>query len=147
LGNAGSSVEATLLTGEKAIDTSGNSIKQNSSLEYDFYSVTPANATIHIYSLPTHPLNNNFSNRYGISVDDSPIEVVNFRTTGRSEEWKQNVLRNNAIRQVQAGFLKKGKHTLKIFMVDPGVIIDRIAIDLGGLKKAYSPIPETYIGK
>jgi hypothetical protein len=42
-------------------------------------------------------------------------------------------------------FLNAGKHTLKIYSVDPGVIIDEIRIDLGGLKKAYSVIPETKI--
>jgi hypothetical protein len=42
-------------------------------------------------------------------------------------------------------YLDAGKHTLKIFAVDPGVILDEIRIDLGGLKKGYSAIPETRI--
>lgn len=37
----------------------------------------------------------------------------------------------------------KGKHTLKIYVVDPGVILDEIQIDLRGLKKAYSALQET----
>jgi hypothetical protein len=40
-------------------------------------------------------------------------------------------------------FLNKGKHTLRIYTVDPGVVLDRILINLGGLKKAYGVIPET----
>ena len=39
--------------------------------------------------------------------------------------------------------LAAGKHQLKIYMVDPGVILDRIVIDLGGLKPGYGVIPET----
>jgi hypothetical protein len=32
---------------------------------------------------------------------------------------------------------------LKIYGIDPGVMLDEIRIDLGGLKKAYSLLPET----
>jgi hypothetical protein len=70
------------------------------------------------------------------------VKLVDFRTFGRTEEWKQNVLGNRAERKLQLPFLGKGAHTLKIFAVDPGVILDEIRIDLGGLKKAYGLIPE-----
>lgn len=39
--------------------------------------------------------------------------------------------------------LSTGKHTLTIYSIDPGVIVDRITIDLGRLKKAYSAVPQT----
>ena len=81
--------------------------------------------------------------RYAVSVDDGPLKIIDFRTFGRSEEWKQNVLSNRAERKIQLPFLNKGMHTLKIFAVDPGVILDEIRIDLGGLKKAYGVLPET----
>jgi hypothetical protein len=38
---------------------------------------------------------------------------------------------------------KAGKHTLKIWMVDPGVMIDQVLIDLGGWKKSYAFPKET----
>jgi hypothetical protein len=65
---------------------------------------------------------------------------------GRSEEWKENVLRNRAERTIQLSHLNRGHHTLKIYAIDPGVILDEIRIDLGGLKKAYSAIPATAPG-
>jgi hypothetical protein len=55
------------------------------------------------------------------------------------------VLRNRAERKIELPFLSAGKHTLQIYYVDPGVILDEVRIDLGGLKKAYSTIPETKI--
>lgn len=54
-----------------------------------------------------------------------------------------NVLRNRAERSIKMPALNPGKHTLKIYVIDPDVILDEIRIDLGGLKKAYSVIPET----
>jgi hypothetical protein len=80
---------------------------------------------------------------YAVSIDDAPSKVVDTRTFGRSEEWKRNVLRNRAERKIEKPFLKVGKHTLKIYCIDPGVMLDEVRIDLGGLKKAYGSIPET----
>jgi hypothetical protein len=118
-------------------------VNKNAAVEYDFYTFTADPAQITIYTLPTHPVNKYFSMRYGVSVDDGPVKIIDYRTFGRSEEWKQNVLSNRAERKVQIPFLDKGKHKLTIFAIDPGVMLDEIRIDLGGLKKAYSVIPET----
>ena len=38
---------------------------------------------------------------------------------------------------------KAGKHKLRIWMVDPGVMIDRVLIDLGGWKDSYAFPAET----
>jgi hypothetical protein len=117
--------------------------KTNSRVEFSFYSFTAAAPKVTVFTLPTQPLNNKFSMRYAVSIDDGPLAIVDFKTVGRSEEWKNNVLSNRAERTIQGPLLQKGLHTLNIYCVDPGVILDEIRIDLGGLKKAYSTIPET----
>jgi hypothetical protein len=73
------------------------------------------------------------------------LKIVDIKTFGRTEEWKQNVLRNRAERKIAMPYLEAGKHTLKIYAVDPGLILDEIRIDAGGLIKAYSTVPETRI--
>ena len=120
-----------------------DSTKSGPVLEYDFYSFSNATPEVKVFTLPTHPLNNLFSNRYAVSIDNGPLTVLDFKTVGRSAEWKQNVLQNQAVRSFKAGNVGPGKHTLKIYMIDPGVAVDRILIDLGGLKQANSVIPET----
>ena len=119
-------------------------IKANCSyLAYDFFTFEQANAAVTVFGLPTHPLHNQNSMRYAISIDDGPLELVDYKTVGRSEEWKQNVLRNRAGKTIKSALLKNGAHTLKIYCVDPVVAIQEILIDLGGLKKAYASITET----
>jgi hypothetical protein len=120
-------------------------IRYNAVVEYDFFTLTSTTPGVTVYALPTHPLNNNFSLRYAVSIDEGPLKIVDIKTVGRSEEWKQNVLRNRAERMLQMPFLEAGKHTLKIYAVDPGVILDEIRIDTGGLIKANSTVPETRI--
>ena len=141
LGHTGSSMLA--MTDDHPSTGSNYEAENSAFLEYEFTSYTPADAVVYVYSLPTHPLNTTFSLRYGISVDDSPVDTVDFRTYGRSEEWKRNVLGNTAARKISAGALEPGQHVLRIYMIDPGVILDRILVDLGGLKNSYSVIPET----
>jgi hypothetical protein len=142
LGHTGKALMAPLSM--DAIVTDPLTIKEKAPVvEYDFYSLTEAAPTVSVFTLPTHPVTSGFSMRYGVSIDDGPVKVVDFKTAGRSEEWKVNVLENRARRKVKSPALAPGKHTLKIYLLDPGVVLDYITIDLGGLKKAYSIIPET----
>jgi hypothetical protein len=118
-------------------------IKAQPSLTYDFFSRSSAAAEFKFFTIPTFPLNKNTEMRYAVSIDDGPATVINFRTIGRSEEWKQNVLSNAAVRSVKLPELKAGKHQVRIYLIDPGVILDRILVDLGGLQPYYGLIPET----
>lgn len=144
LGYTGNAIEALPLSVKSKPLTDPDSVKsRNASVEYDFYTLSSTTPSVTVFALPTHPVNNNYDVRYAVSIDDEPLKIVDIKTFGRSEEWKQDVLRNRAERKIEMPFLKSGKHTLKIYCIDPGVILDEIRIDLGGLKKAYSSLPET----
>lgn len=119
-------------------------IKANSPvLEYDFYTFNFGEVDVNIQAVPTHAPFAGIGVRCAIAIDDATPVFVNFETKGRSEEWKQNVLRNASIQTVKQVVNKAGKHTLKIWMVDPGVLIDQVLIDLGGWKKSYAFPKET----
>ncbi|WPU98423.1 glycosyl hydrolase 115 family protein [Mucilaginibacter sp. cycad4] len=112
---------------------------------YHFYTQHDSQPDIYIYTLPTLPLNKSYQVRCAFSIDNGPLHLLNFKSnsTARTQEWKQNVLSNQAVRTVPIRALKKGAHYLKIYAVDPGVILDRIIIDLGGYKPNYGVVPET----
>jgi hypothetical protein len=144
LGYTGSALQALPLWLKRKSPTDTDSIKRsNAFVEYDFYTFSAATPSVTVFTLPTHPVNNNFTVRYAISIDNGPLKIIDTRTFGRSEEWKQNVLRNYAVRNEKFQYLDEGRHTLRIYTIDPGVVLDRIVIDLGGLKSAYGVIPET----
>lgn len=114
-------------------------------IEYEFFTMTENKINVYVCCLPTHPINNNFGVRYAITIDDLPIQIIDVRTFGRSEEWKKNVLRNSSHTVSQHPKLKKGKHTLRIYWVDPGVTIQKIILDLGGLRPSYTGPQSTKI--
>ncbi|WP_298238577.1 glycosyl hydrolase 115 family protein [uncultured Algibacter sp.] len=118
-------------------------IKNSPVLEYDFYTFNFGEANVYVQAIPTHAPNNTKGVKCVVAIDDAKPVLIDFETFGRSDVWKQNVLKNASVQAVKQIVNKAGKHTLKIWMVDPGVMIDQILIDLGGWKSSYAFPPET----
>ena len=66
--------------------------------------------------------------RFAISVDEAVPQTVSYETKGRSEEWKENVLRNQAIRKVTLPINKQASHKLVITALDEGVVLDQVIL-------------------
>ena len=116
----------------------------NPKLSYIFNTETITNsAQIVIGALPTHPLTGNHKVRIGIQWADQPVQIVNFQTYDRSEQWKENVLRNLATITVPVALSTTGKHTLNIYMIDQGVSLDFIYLKTKAHPLPYSLLPET----
>lgn len=117
-------------------------------LSYAIYTESKnTSAELIINALPTHPITNKHSLRLGVQWNNEPIEIVDFRTYGRSETWKQNVLRNLSQIKVPLTIKKAGKHSLKLYMIDQGVALDFFYLNLKNNRLPYSLLPETRIEK
>ena len=138
-GYTGSSVWANPMKSFSSTDD----VKNASVVEYELLVNRPGEITVHVYCLPVHPLTNGHDVRIGVGLNAGKPQVISHKTYGRSETWKQNVLSNSAKVTSRHVIQKKGVNTFKIYAIDPGVIIDRIEIDTGGLPVHYSVLPET----
>lgn len=113
-------------------------------LEYQIHLNNFSNSELILYAVPTLPITNTHGVRVGVQWNEEPIQIVDFATIGRSEEWKQNVLSNKASKKVALKSINKGTNTLKIYMIDEGVALDYFYINLDKNKPLpYSILPET----
>ncbi|MEO7889758.1 MAG: glycosyl hydrolase 115 family protein [Vicinamibacterales bacterium] len=106
-------------------------------LIYKFTSTSAVGGQATVVALPTKPLHPGLGVRIAVSLDGGPLELFDYATIGRSDEWRENVLSNTAVRSLSFKLLKPGTHELKIYALDPGVVLDRIEIDLDGAPKHY----------
>jgi len=132
------SVVSALPYSSKSIEDIQSVVNHSPVLEYDFYSFNFGDAEVFVQAVPTHAAYKNKGVRCAISIDDLTPVIVDFQTFGRSEKWKDNVLKNASIQSAKQVINKAGKHTLKVWMIDSGVMIDQVLIDLGGWKKSYA---------
>jgi hypothetical protein len=88
--------------------------------------------------LPLWALHKGKSTRYGISVDGQPPVIAQNDDKEYSEPWKERVLQNGAVTVAKFRIDKSiPAHTLSLICGDPGMMIEKIIIDWGGLKKTY----------
>lgn len=102
-------------------------IRKGSSLTFAFDDYGKDSVEVEIRLLPSHPLDEK-QLRFAISVDESVPQTVSYETKGRSEEWKENVLRNQAIRKVTLPINKQASHKLVITALDEGVVLDQVML-------------------
>jgi hypothetical protein len=106
-------------------------------LIYKFTSTSAVGGTATVVALPTKPLHPGLGVRIAVSLDGGPRQVFDYATIGRSDEWRENVLSNTAVRSLTFKLLQPGTHELRIHALDPGVILDRIEVELDGAPKHY----------
>ncbi|WP_343519737.1 glycosyl hydrolase 115 family protein [Sphingomonas sp.] len=110
-------------------------------LDYHFEVPTAGDVELRIVAIPVHPLTSENGLRIAVQLDNGPVQLLDFRTFGRSEEWKQSVLTNTAVRAIPVRQLAKGAHRLRIHALDPGFILDRIDVRLDGAPDYYGAPP------
>jgi len=90
---------------------------------------------LEVRCLPTH--SNHFDHKIWIELNDKEIMEHSLNTKGRSDQWKENILRNFVSVTCPIIIDKTGKHTLKVLINQPGIVIDQIAITPEDHQKNY----------
>ena len=102
-------------------------IRKGDALTFYFGNLKTDLLEVDIRLLPNHPVQGD-KLRISVSLDGAEPEVIAYETEGRSEEWKANVLRNQAIRKIVLPVSGKKSHQLVIKALDEGVILDQIML-------------------
>jgi len=111
-------------------------------LEFKLLLFDTGRVLVSAYFSPT--LNfNNVELQYGISFDDELPQIINLHSDHLNRSWEKwvadNIIVNNSWHQIK----KAGIHTLKFWMVDPGLVLQKIVAGLPEVKTSYLGPPET----
>jgi hypothetical protein len=104
-------------------------------------------AVLRVIALPIQPVTSKNGMRAAVSIDGAPANVFDFYAPEFTETWRQHVLTNSAVAVVHDLEFKPGAHTLTIYALDAGFILDRLEIAFDEAPRAYGPVPETRMQK
>ncbi|MCK4295614.1 MAG: glycosyl hydrolase 115 family protein [Candidatus Marinimicrobia bacterium] len=113
-------------------------------LEYQVYLFSNGDIKVKAYLSPTLNFHNNRGLRYGISFDNETPQIINIHKEKTFQDWEESV-KNNITVAVSTHLIKEpGKHVLKFWAVDPGIVLQKLVVDTGNLKPSYLGPPESY---
>jgi hypothetical protein len=118
-------------------------------LEYEFTVFDKGELDIQVYLSPTLNFKKEEGLKYAVSVDNEKPQIINMHEGETQPDWaypqwwNQSVTDHIKIKSSKHVILEDGKHTLKIWAVDPGVVFQKIVIDKGGLKTSYLGPPQS----
>jgi hypothetical protein len=131
------------------VDVQATPGKDSPCLEYKMYLFTTGKVGVDstvgptLNYLPGRPL------RYAVSFDDETPQVVtivpaNFDAQNGNRNWEESVRNNGRHVKSEHTISAAGYHTLKIWMVDPAVAVEKIVVNTGGVKASYLGPPESF---
>jgi glycosyl hydrolase family 115 (putative glucuronidase)/glycosyl hydrolase family 115 len=119
----------------------GNSAR----LEYQVFMFDSGTVNVKAYLSPTLDFKGTTTGlRYGISLDDEPPQIVNTTADQSNTAWEKSVADNIKIFTTRHTLGRPGQHLVKFWLVDPGVVLQKLVIDAGGERPSYLGPPESY---
>jgi beta-xylosidase len=124
-------------------------------LEYRVHFFTSGRVKVHAYFSPTLDFRGETQRsggglRYAVSFDGGEPHEVNILKNDTIPDWKypwgwmKAVGENIRIATSDHTLESPGEHTLKFWMVDAGVVLQKLVIETAPLKRSYLGPPESY---
>ena len=121
-------------------------------LVYDLYTFSPSTAggvvnitlvmTTSLNTIPDRPL------KYAVQFDNSTIQAVQYIIDQPAGAlplgWGPAVANAAWYSTTNATYSGPGAHTLKVWALEPGVVLNSAWINLGGVRPSYLGPPESY---
>ncbi len=97
---------------------------------------------VQLYIAPSLDYRNKDGLKLGLSMNEEEPLVLNTseKDTGN---WDQHVADNLKIIDVNLEIGNSGKHDLHLWGIDPGIVVEKIVLDFGGVQESYLGPPES----
>jgi hypothetical protein len=135
---------------EAPVDAPGATPEKDSPcLEYQMYLFSTGKVEVAAILAPTLNFIPGRALRYAVSFDAETPQVVtlvpsNYDARNGNRDWENSVEDNARQGRTTHTLAKSGYHTLKFWMVDPGVVLEKLVVNLGGVKPSCLGPPESY---
>lgn len=108
------------------------------SLEYDVHFESTGSFPMEIYRVPT--LDSVGTLKFAISIDDGNPIIVSSRAVdeGQGTDWVPNLFRHIEKHVINVNIPTTGKHTVKLWMIDNYIMIDKMVIYTDGQGILYA---------
>jgi hypothetical protein len=114
-----------------AVSWRGTGSAELHALEFNLWIRTTGKWRGNFRLLPTWPLDSSRGQRFAIAMDDNPPQVLSLPTYvgERDPQWQADVLRNSAIVTTNLFLAVAGKHRLRIWPIDNGLVFDGVLFE------------------
>lgn len=112
-------------------------------LEYEFETELTGEVDVYILLSPTLNFNQNKGLRYAVSFNDGEETIVNINNeydVKQMEHWQANSINKTVTKHL---IEKSGRQRLRFRVLEPGIVLQKLMIDFGGLKDSYLGAPES----
>jgi hypothetical protein len=145
--NYGNTLSAMRATGPDYVEATPQ--KDSPRLEYKMYLFSTGKVEVESTVGPTLNYIHGRPLRYAVSFDDETPQVVtivpaNFNAGNGNRDWEESVINNCRHVKSTHTIPAQGYHTLKIWMVDPAVVVEKIVVNTGGVRPSYLGPPESF---
>jgi Glycosyl hydrolase family 115/Gylcosyl hydrolase family 115 C-terminal domain len=124
--------------------TAASEMNSKTSLEYKMYLYDSGDFELQMTLAPTLNFVPGRGLRFAVSVDDGPRTMVDALEHNTDKDWAQAV--SDGVRRVTVPLTiaAPGYHTLKVWAVDPAVVVERLVVSQGELRPSYLGPPESF---
>jgi hypothetical protein len=118
-------------------------------LDYTMTLTTTGPVNVWAYLSPRNNVLPTTGLSYAVSIDGETPQVVNATAatgaddTSMNRQWERNTSDNVNLTRTTHVISTPGVHTLRFWMVDPTVVVQKLVVDTGGLRPSYFGPPES----
>jgi hypothetical protein len=127
--------------------------KQSPRVEYDFTVFKAGEIEVEAYLSPTQDFKKGGGLKFAISIDDAEPQIINMNEGETvpdykyAEWWTKSVGDHIKIKNSKHKIDQPGKHTLKIWMIDTGIVFQKFVIVAGRKHRSYLGAPQSQLIK
>lgn len=122
-------------------------IQQSAALEFPLLLNQAGSFTLYAIVAPTLDLVPGRGLSFALALNDQPPQFIDTLKDRSNQAWQQAVLDGVRTVQIPLHFNRAGAHKLRIYLVDPALVLQKLILDTGGLQPSYlGPLQSPFVG-